>query len=188
MKLSQLLTTVLLNAAAAISQAAPLSANDRAAVLGHLEAVRIAAKNNDFDTIASLTFEPLMKLFGGRDAFIEVMTKSQHLVETSGLEVISSRSLEPSEVLDAGEYEACVVPEEHIMRIKEVNLRDLGFTIALRRKGTNEWRLFGGAGLRRNPQVLKMLLPEFPDTFQLPKNTTERLSQSAPTKSNVRQQ
>jgi hypothetical protein len=112
---------------------------------------------------------------GGRAAFVEVIKQSLTMVKASGLEILSSRSLEPSEVLDAGEYEACVIPEENIMKFKELRLRDRGFTIALRKKGTNEWRLFGGAGLRRNPQLLNMLVPNFPSSFQFPKNGLERL-------------
>jgi hypothetical protein len=170
---------VLFTLAAAMtqSQAEPLSSGDSNAVLTEIEAVRVATKRSDFETIANLTFEPLMKLFGGRATFLEFLTKSQAMAATSGLEIVSSQSLEPSELLDAGEYDACVIPEQHVMRVKDVNLLDSGFTIALRRKGTNEWRLFGGAGLRRNPQVLKMLVPDFPDAFKLPKNTVERLSQ-----------
>jgi hypothetical protein len=174
MKLIHLFSAFALTTSVALSHAEPLSVTDRTKVLSELDAVRIATKNNDVDTIANLTFEPLMNLFGGRDAFVDILKKSQAMAVSIGLEVVSSRSLEPSHLIDAGDFDACVIPEENLMRLKDVNIRDSGFTIAIRRKGANDWRLLGGAGLRRNPQILKMLLPGFPESFEFPKNTAER--------------
>lgn len=156
--------------------AAPLPDSDRAVILDELKQVQNAYFSKDFDSIVDLMFEPVLNLFGGKKIFAESIRTGLVSLEALGIEGVSSRSLEPGELLDAGEYEVCVVPEENILRVKEKKFRHSSFSIAVRQKGSSEWRLIGGAGLSQNPQILKQVLPDFPDSYQLPKNKFELLS------------
>lgn len=166
---------LLLSAFQASAYAGSLSAEDRGAVLATVDSVRLASLREDLDEIADKTFAPLMDLFGGRTAFIDAGKQIFTSAKAMGITYLSSESLEPSELLDAGKYEVSVVPAIHVFQIKGVTIRDTTFDIAVREKGNPEWRLIGGPGLRKAPQVLKLLLPDFPSSYALPKNTQERL-------------
>jgi hypothetical protein len=175
MNLVRFALVMLLCIRAALGHAATLSDEDQKAILTVVNVVRQASLREDIEAIADVTFEPLMELFGGRESFINAGKQSLAIGKSLGITLISSTPPEPGELLDAGEYYACVVREVYVLRIEDMTIRDTGFSIAVRKKGLSGWSLIGGAGLRKAPQVLNQLLPDFPSTYVLPKNVQERL-------------
>jgi len=47
--------------------------------------------------------------------------------------------------------------------------------IVIRRLGSKEWKYLDGAGLRKNPNYLSVLLPKLEQGIELPPNNVELL-------------
>ena len=72
--------------------------------------------------------------------------------------------------------EVTFVPKTHVVQMAGQRVSAIGFFIAARKKGTNEWLFLDGNGLRKNPALLWQLFPELPKDVVTPPNRMEVLT------------
>lgn len=141
--------------------------------------VQKAYESGDVDKIAELTFEPLVMAAGGAEAYKAISSRGIEQHRRAGLVVESQTVGTPTALVVAGDYELSFVPTESIMHVAGKRGRSLGFMVAARRSGATNWQLIDGAGLRKNPQMLKVPFPGLPEGLVLPENKLELLPVAA---------
>jgi hypothetical protein len=157
------------------------------ALAGTLTPLEVAEVHAEIDTMVSdlqrgrvepildKTHPALFELVGGREAFVAVTRQSIEEVLAAGVIFVSSENGPPTETYLAGKEELCFVPRTSIMEIQGQRVRSVTFMIAVRPKEGGEWKYLDGSGLRRTPELLKMLFPDLDPSTPLPPNTLERL-------------
>jgi hypothetical protein len=119
------------------------------------------------------THESLIDLVGGREILEQVTLMALEEMKKVGARVLSAELGTPTETYAAGDEEVCFVPRITNLEIEGRKARGVGFMIAIRRIGTDEWKYLDGGGLRTKPDLLYTLLPNLERGIQLPPNYLE---------------
>ena len=141
--------------------------NDRAAKIG------AAFDATDIDTIIAMTHPSLFDLVGGKEQMIAITKGAMSQLRASGVRFVESSLGVPTEVHSAGDELICFYPRTTVMRIGEKKAKSTGFLICIRKAAGGEWLFLDGSGLRKNPGLLKTLLPALPEDVKLPENKVE---------------
>ena len=172
-KILALLALLLLTTASA--QAARLSEAESAALRADIEQMMHAFDAGNADTLIERTHPSLVALSGGDEAYAKLVRTSVETLRGAGIRFVSSKLGEPTEIHAAGDEEVCFVPRVSVMTMGDKTVRTTSFMIAIRAKGSANWKYLDGAGLRKNPQALELLLPKLEKNLQLPPNEMEEL-------------
>ena len=165
-----LLTTALICCMASASPLAPADAKvleERATKIG------AAFDAGDVGTIAEMTHPSLFALMGGKEKMVAILKTAMSEFEAMGVQVLESELGDPPEVYTAGSELVCFYPRRTVMLIGEKKVKSIGFLICIRKAQGGEWLFLDGSGLRKNPKLLKTLLPALPADVQLPENRAE---------------
>jgi hypothetical protein len=76
----------------------------------------------------------------------------------------------PKKLYKAGNESICFVPKTTVMTVGDRRIKSISYMVAIK-DGDGNWRYLDGAGARRNPKQLWMLLPDLPKEVELPENT-----------------
>lgn len=150
--------------------AAQLAPDDAAQLLKRANLVAQAFDSGDLEAIAEMTHPSLFRLMGGKDKMLEITKAALAQLESMDYEILESKLGTPGEVYQAAEENVCFYPRTTVMRIGDKKARSTGFLICVRTVPDGEWLFLDGSGLRRNPELLRMLLPALPDDLELPEN------------------
>ena len=134
-----------------------------------------AYERRDADAIVESTIEPVVVASGGSDA-IKIKTRlaleQQH---AAGIVIENTSIGRPTTPLSAGRYVLTFIPKVTEMRMPGKRGRSIGFFVAARDSQGSDWKFMDGAGLRKNPSILRLLFPELPENLALPENRLELL-------------
>jgi hypothetical protein len=131
-------------------------------------------KGNPEPLIANV-HESIYTLVGGREAFGKISRDALQQLLKLNIKFLSSDVGMPTETYPAGDEEVCFVPRMSVLELQGKRAKTTTFMIAIRRVGTTTWKYLDGAGLRKNPELLPMLLPKLSKDAKLPPNTVEML-------------
>ena len=127
----------------------------------------------DVDAIVAMTHPSLFGLMGGREKMIAITKSAMSQLKTMDVQVIESSLGIPTELHSAADEIVCFYPRTTVMRVGEKKAKSTGFLICVRKTEGGEWLFLDGSGLRKNPELLKMLLPALPEDVKLPENRVE---------------
>jgi len=154
---------------------AELSTDEQTSLVGLVTRAVTAYESGDAETIVELTFEPLVTAAGGPDAFRLITKQAIAQQRTMGLSIEGITVGKPGELITAGQYTLCFIPKVTAIRTAKRSGKSTSFMVAVRNTENPRWKFIEGAGLRKNPQVLKLLFPELPDDVSLPEYKVEFL-------------
>lgn len=95
------------------------------------------------------------------------------MIDALGITSYESKISAPAHSYACGQVILCFVPRISEIKMAGKKMRSIGFLIALRRVDQKEWLFLDGTGLRRNPGMLKLLLPDLPEDTPIPENRSE---------------
>jgi hypothetical protein len=161
--------------ASSSATAATLDASEIAQVKLEITSMYDAFEHGDAKALLAKTHESLYKLTGGKEAFEKATQQAVDQLRGSGIKFLRSELGTPTQTYVADEEEVCFVPRVSVMEIQGKQAKSTGFMIAIRKLGTDEWKYLDGAGLRKNPDLLYLLMPKLERGIELPPVSTEFL-------------
>jgi len=133
-----------------------------------------AFEHGDANEILDKTHESLYKLAGGKESLEKAMQQAAKRNMALGNKFISFEIGTPTKTYLADEEEVCFVPIVSVVESQGMQVKSTGFMIAIRKRGTNEWRYIDGAGLKNNPDLLySILFPKLERGIVLPPISAE---------------
>jgi hypothetical protein len=168
-QLSGLLSLALF--AAAPTFAASISHDDQAAISKAVNQMARALENHDATTLANQTFEYAINEAGGRDAYIKVVESSFQTLESKHYRMLSYVPQIPQDSIDAGPYDVCVIKQQLAFELDAHTYRVDSFVLGIRKKSDKDWKYLDGAGISKNPENLKKILPALPASFRIPESS-----------------
>lgn len=152
-----------------------LNPQEAAKLRSEVTAMYAAAEKGDAEPLIANAHESIYALMGGKEAFTKISREALQQLLKLDIKFLSSEVGTPTPTYPAGEEEVCFVPRVSVMELQGKRAKTTTFMIAIRRVGTSTWKYLDGAGLRKNPQFLPMLLPKLAKDVKLPPNTVETL-------------
>jgi hypothetical protein len=124
-----------------------------------------ALGRKDYAKVIDLTYAKVVELGGGREKLLAAMTNEMKTMETEGVELLSSTSGAPSQILhDAGGIYA-VVPVVSKLKAKDGVFQTEGSLIAISTDAGQNWTFVDATG--KDQTELKKILPNL-DKLKLP--------------------
>lgn len=154
-----------------VAVAAPFGPDEEQVLVDKVKVLQSAYDKGDLDSIATMTFEPVVAQVGGVEALKKV---SQQVIDQAKRRGVVTENLEvgkPTPPLESGEYLVTFVPKTSTIKMGDKRAKSSTFMIGARRKDQTEWKFMDGAGLRKNPQLLHSFFPDLPKDIALPPNT-----------------
>jgi hypothetical protein len=135
-----------------------------------------AFEKGDAGPLIDNAHESIFTVIGGnKEAFAKISRDALQQLLKLNIKFLSSEVGDPTQTYSAGDEEVCFVPRVSVMELQGKRAKTTTFMIAIRRVGTSTWKYLDGAGLRKSPQYLGMLLPKLTKDVKLPPNTVEML-------------
>lgn len=150
--------------------AAPLSSEDAAILEKRANTVRQAFVSSSSDTIVEMTHPSLFKLVGGKEKLLQITKAAMEQLKSFNFEILDSKLGTPTETYVAGNELVCFYPMTMTIKVGDKQSRSIGFLICVRPAAGGDWLFLDASGLRKNPGLLKMLLPDLPADVPLPEN------------------
>ena len=105
----------------------------------------------------------------GKAAYAEYL-KNRMLKQIANIKLLSMDLGKPNEIYTAGPEEICFIPRVSTMELDGKTGKSVGFMIAIRNVGGNEWSYLDGTALRKNSKALWNLFPKLQKDIQFPEN------------------
>ena len=134
-----------------------------------------AFEKGDAGPLIDNIHESIFELVGGKETFAKISRDALQQLMQLNIKFLSSEVGTPTQTYPAGDEEVCFVPRVSVMELQGQRAKTTTFMIAIRRVGGATWKYLDGAGLRKNPELLPVLLPQLTKEVQLPPNTVEML-------------
>lgn len=160
-----------------IVKAASLSPDEATALIATTERIKVAFDERDIATIMAMTHPSIYKLTNGKDGFEAITRQAFVQIESAGVRFLDSKLGTPSEIYSCGEEQVCFIPRTSTLEVDGKKVRSIGFLIAIRSVKGGDWLFLDGSGLRKNPELLKKLLPDLPADTPLPENRVELIKE-----------
>jgi hypothetical protein len=155
--------------------AGTLDEKDVARLHADIAAIYQGIESGDAKPFIALTHESLFALVGGKDALEAAMLAGFEQLRSLGARILSAELGAPSQTYAAGAEEVCFVPRIALMEVGGKKAKVIGFMVAIRRLGTDDWKYLDGGGLRKNRDLLHTLLPDLVRGIEFPPNRIEPL-------------
>ena len=151
-----------------------LSKWDHALLLLKAQALQHAIDSGDADAIIRSTHPAIAKLFDSREQF-EAITRK--MAKTVGSQ-LTFEELDwgvPTPLYLSGTDEVCFLPKTTLMRVGDKRARTVGFQIAARQKGSQNWLFLDSNNLSKDPSLLWQMFPGLPKDVVTPPTSVELL-------------
>lgn len=151
--------------------ASPISQDDQALIAKEIGQMTHALENHDVAFLVDHTYDYAVKQAGGREAFIKSAESTMTAMESKHYRVISLDPQVPTDAVDAGSYQVCVIKENLVFGVDNQTYHAESFVLGIRKKDEKDWKYLDGAGISKDPAFLKKALPSLPDSFQVPETS-----------------
>ena len=127
-----------------------------------------ATKTQDYATVVKYTHPSLIKMVGGNDAMMKLLTSTMKTVAEQGISIDSVSLDQPGEFFNAGDEIHCLLPQKVYMKYgTDKKIVGTGYMLAISSdKGLNWSFLNLTEGL--NNQTITQLLPNFNQQLKIP--------------------
>ena len=110
----------------------------------------------------------IVQLMGGKESFSKVLKQGMQNLRQIGTKYQNIQIGKPTKFYLAGKEEICFVPNKSTLTTKDQKYKSIGYMIAVRKKGTQNWKYIDGAGFQRNKKLLWVLLPKLEKKIVFP--------------------
>lgn len=121
----------------------------------------------DYKKFVTLVYPKLVKMVGGSDAMLDLITKGMRDTDAKGFKLISYTIGEPEPAIQIEQALYAIVPTKMRMQSPYGVVASESFMIGISTDGGENWTFLGGAGATDEAQ-LKMVLPEVVGKLKLP--------------------
>jgi hypothetical protein len=143
-------------------------AQDKNLIKQQAAIVANATKTQDFPTIVKYTHSSLIKMVGGTDAMLKLLTSSMNSIAEGGIEIDSVTLGEPGNFFKAGDEIHCLLPQKLIMKFgSDKKIITKGYLLAISNDNGSNWT-FLNLSEELNNQNITTLLPNFNQELKLP--------------------
>lgn len=127
-----------------------------------------ATKMQDYATVIKYTHPALIKMVGGNDAMMKLLTTTMKTVAEQGIQIDSVSLGQPGNFFKAGEEIHCLVPQDVIMKFgNDKKIIAKGYLIAISNDKGFNWSFLNLTEELNNETIIK-LLPNFNQELKLP--------------------
>ncbi|MFD2162304.1 hypothetical protein ACFSJU_07855 [Paradesertivirga mongoliensis] len=127
-----------------------------------------ATKAQDYATVIKYTHPSLIKMVGGNDAMMKLLTTTMKTVAEQGITIDSVSLGQPGDIFKAGNELHCLLPQDVIMRFgADKKIVAKGYLIAISKDDGINWS-FLNLTEELNNQTITTLLPNFNQNLKLP--------------------
>ena len=144
--------------------------NEREAVSKEVSAMMESFNRGDAKGLIERTHPSIYKLANGKETFEKALIGAAKQIMDQGVVIESFDVGLPKKLYKAGKESICFVPKTTVMTIGDRRIKSISYMVAIK-DGDGNWRYLDGAGARRDPKQLWILLPDLPKEVELPENT-----------------
>lgn len=126
------------------------------------------------DTLLKYTYPPIVAAMGGADAAKATLADVAAQLQALEMKLDSLVFPESPAFLEGSNGRRfAIVSTKSVFSSKGQKIESFNFQLGIREAGATQWTYVEGS--RMTPQVLLLLLPDFPSGYQLPKISRERI-------------
>jgi len=127
------------------AKTATATRNVQAEIKTAAEACTTAFARKDFSTVADYTYEPVIKLMGGKEAAIAVIEAQIKDLEDKGMTIVSITAADPEPVTNIENLQFSIVPTKIKLKLENTTMQGEEFMIAVSNDGGKVWKFVDGA-------------------------------------------
>jgi hypothetical protein len=154
--------------------AGELSKDETEKLLARAQLTKEAFDKGDAATITAMSHPSMFRFTNGKEGFEKLTRAGLEQIKASGTTLVKSSLGAPTGTYTSKTDTVCFIPRVSIYKVKGNKVKSTSFLLAARNPDS-EWLFVDGAGLRKNPAMLKALFPHLPDDVQLPENKVEKI-------------
>lgn len=151
----------------AVDNANTATTNVQAQIKTAAEACTGAFARKDFSTVADYTYEPLVKIMGGKESAIASLEIQIKDLEDKGMKIVSISVADPEPVTAIENLQFSIVPTKIRLKLEDTTMQGDGFMIAVSNDGGKVWKFVDGAGAT-DKELMKELFGEAATKLRLP--------------------
>jgi hypothetical protein len=156
--------------------AAKLSQEESKKVASEIKTFFLAFQKGDLDAMLKKTHKSIYNLCP-KDVFDAGIKKEFKKLLATGIKIENYEVGKPGDLYPAGDEEVCFFPTTATMTINNLRIRSIGYIIAIRKTGTEEWRYLDGAGFKKDNKLLWVCLPKLTKNIKLPPNFIDSIKE-----------
>jgi hypothetical protein len=145
------------------------------------EALRDAKKtskatlDSDFRTVLKYTFPPILKLMGGKENALEIISKSMSSMKDTGFDFKSADVISVSEIVKEQNQHRCLIKNNYVMTFNGQKITSEAYLLGIYNQKENIWTFIEAKQLA-NPAI-NQVLPDFKTSLHIPegKVSTEKI-------------
>lgn len=146
---------------------APAQAPSKAAVKKLAQQMGKSTMAGDYAMVIDHTYDPVVKLLGGRDKAIETTKKIMDTMKAQGFVIKSYVVGEPGPFHSSGGNTFVVLPVKMEMNAPNGKILAKSYTLGISTDQGKTWKFVEGAGLK-NEEMRRKVLPKLPAKLKLP--------------------
>jgi hypothetical protein len=134
-----------------------------------------ATLNSDFKTVLKYTFPPVLKLMGGKEKALDLISKSMLAMENQGFKFKSADVISSSEIVKEQNQHRCFIKNSYVMTFNGKKITSEAYLLGIYNDKEKFW-FFIEAKQLSNPAISKVL-PDFETSLIIPqgKTSTEQI-------------
>ena len=122
-----------------------------------------ALNNGNYQFIANKSDLSIIEFAGGKDNYNAMLILAANSFKKGNMQVANVETQPPQNSYIFGKKEFCVIPKQLTILMNGKALTgEKSFMLAVRSLDSQEWKYIDGAGLKKNPDMIYTLFPEFP--------------------------
>jgi hypothetical protein len=128
-----------------------------------------AGIQEDHAKLVDLTHPALVEKLGGRDAYLKHLEKVAAEMKGEGFRATTAHFDEPTQPIKSTSQMYAVIP--YVLEVRGpggAKGKVPTYFIAASKDGGARWTFVDGSGMGGNPEMLKILFPDFPEQLKLP--------------------
>lgn len=131
-------------------------------------ALGTAIETENLQYIEDKTDSSVLNYLGGKESMHSMLMLTMDMFIKNKIHVAKIETQPPQESYIFDNKEICFVPKQLTLQINgQIRQSDKTFMVAVRQLPSNEWKYIDGVGLKRNPDMLYKLFPEFPKNIKV---------------------
>lgn len=145
------------------------------------EALRDAKKtanatlNSDFKTVLNYTFPPILKLMGGKEKALEIISKAMSNMQSSGFVFESADVISISEIVKEQNQYRCFIKNNYVMKFNGQKITSEAYLFGIYNEEQKSWNFIEAKQLANS--AINKVLPNFKTDLIIPqgKTATEKI-------------
>lgn len=131
-----------------------------------------ATLNSDFKTVVKHTFLPVIKIMGGKEKALEMISKSMISMKNQGFEFKVADVISVSEIVNEQNQYRCFIKNNYVMNFNGEEITSVSYLLGIYNESKKYWTFIEAKQLA-NP-AMSQVLPNFKTKLIIPQGTMSR--------------